>query len=195
MAPQWVLQSERQDRDPILRALASANGDLVAFEVDILDPKPAALEDAKAAAVYQRGHEPGRSTQPPEDGVHLPPRQDQRNSNRALGAWRVLESLELALENGAKEEQERAERLVLGRRRDLAVQREPCQESLRLAGVRVGRIEVARQAAEEPPHPADVGSLGSVAVVTEAQRLTQPFEEASPCRPELGLVADTRRSR
>jgi hypothetical protein len=47
------------ERDnPVLVALAFADDDLAACEVDILDPQPAGLEQSEAGSVHQLGHQP-----------------------------------------------------------------------------------------------------------------------------------------
>jgi hypothetical protein len=118
VAAQRVGNASGQHGDAILRPLAITDRDLTACEVDVLDPQPAALEEAQPATVHQGSHQPGRAAKTTENGGHLGPREDLRNTHGPFGPDHVIEPLELALQHVAEQEQERAEGLVLGGGRD-----------------------------------------------------------------------------
>src|SRR5262249_49050516 len=61
MPSQLGRDDARQGRHPILVALAAADDDLVALEVNVLPPEARALEQAQARAVHQNGHEARRA--------------------------------------------------------------------------------------------------------------------------------------
>jgi hypothetical protein len=77
-----------QHRQAVLAALAVADEDLGAVEVHVLDAEPAALEQAQAAAVHERAHQPGNAPQVLEHGLHLAPREHQRQVDGARFARR-----------------------------------------------------------------------------------------------------------
>jgi hypothetical protein len=76
----------------------------------------------------------------------------------------------------AIEEQERAERLVLRRRADATLRREPRQKRGDLGGAHVRRMPLAMEE-NVPPNPIGVGVLGSPAVMFCANRLTNAIEQ------------------
>lgn len=113
VADQVALDDGRQHRHSVLIALAGADDDLIAGEVDVLDPEAAALEHAQACSVEQAGHESGWAGEAVEERAHLVAREDHRESHGALGADDVVEPRQIDAEDVAVEEEKRAQRLVL----------------------------------------------------------------------------------
>lgn len=60
-----------QHGDPVPAAFAVTNADLGAMEVDVLDPQVAAFEEAKAAAVEERRHQPTWPIEMPDYRGHF----------------------------------------------------------------------------------------------------------------------------
>src|SRR5258706_12014722 len=91
MLPEVSLQDARKHRHAILVALAAADHDLARGEIDVLDPEPAAFEDAKPGAVEEPGHETGRAVEPLEHRTHFVARQDHRQALGPPGAHDPVE--------------------------------------------------------------------------------------------------------
>jgi len=77
----------------------------------------------------------------------------------------VVEPGELDTENVPVEEQQRSERLVLRRGRDVSARRERVQEGREVLGAESGRVAPAVELVVAA-HPAEVGLLGARAEVT-----------------------------
>ena len=93
----------------------------VGGEVNVLDPEPAAFEHAKARAVEQAGHEVRHAIEPLKHGADLIAGEDDGEAFGALGAHDAVEPRQVDLQHVAVQEQEGAQRLVLGRGRDAAI--------------------------------------------------------------------------
>ncbi len=108
----------RQHDDPILVALALANGELVALQVHILDAQAAAFHNAQPGPVHESGHQTVRlGSGQPIDGVeklaNLVAGKDDGQAAAAAGADGV-EGAEVEAEDVAVEEEQGGEGLVLG---------------------------------------------------------------------------------
>ena len=118
-----------------------------------------------------------RAMQAPDQGGDLLRRQDHGETSRPLRPDRTVQPGELGGENLAVKKEERAQRLVLGRRGDFPVDREAGEEALD-----VGRFEYRGVAvvieADESPDPVDVGLLGPDAVVLEPDAVADLVEQA-----------------
>ena len=80
-----------EHRPAVARALAAPDDDPVAREIEILDSKAAALEQAQAGPVEERGHEAVGSGEAMEQVRHLRPTEHNRETEGSLGAHDVLE--------------------------------------------------------------------------------------------------------
>jgi hypothetical protein len=180
VAHQLRLRDRRQHRDSILVALPTADHDLVAGEVHVLDPQATALEHPEARPVEQAGHEPRHAVQLLKQGADLGAGQDDGQPCGALGAYDAIEPREVHLQHVAVQEQQRAQGLVLGRGRDVAIDSQRGQEPRDLRGAHLGGVAlvVEEDIALDPP---DIGVFGSVAVVAGLDGATDPVEE-----PRLG---------
>ena len=80
-----------------------------------------ALQDAKARAIEQARHETGHAVKPLEHGADLVAGEDDRESFGALGPHDTVQPGKVDVQHVPVKEQEGAERLVLGRRGDMAI--------------------------------------------------------------------------
>jgi hypothetical protein len=167
----------RQDGDPVTAALSIADKDLAQAEVDVFDAQADALRDAQAAAVEELCREAMGWGEGVDEAGCLRPAEDRREVFGAVGADGVDGFVEGLLEDGAEEEEEGVERLILSRCRDLAIDGEVSEE-----GPDVGSSEVPREAAmvehDEAADPAQVADFGTEGVVLTAE-------------DEAGLVEDS----
>src|SRR2546428_12373942 len=117
-----------QDRDPVLVALAPTHDNLVGVEVHVLDPQPTALEHPEPGPVEQTTHQTWHAVELPEHGADLLAGQDDWQALGALRADDAVEPWEIDLQHVTVQEEQRAQRLVLGRGGHLALDRERAQE-------------------------------------------------------------------
>jgi hypothetical protein len=109
-----ALEGGRQRRHPVLVALAVAHQELIGREPDVLHAETRALEQAETSTVHEHRHEPRHAVEPIEDGANLVAREHHRQVGPAFRPDEILEPRQLLPEDLPVEEQERAERLVLG---------------------------------------------------------------------------------
>ena len=152
--------------------------DFLAIEVDVLDPQ---LQRLRAGAARTR-----RAATPRERAAPLMSLEDRRdflrreNHGDALGqlrARRSLQPFQLSPEDGAIEEQDRAEGLVLRRGRDAKARGQGREESRDLGlGHGVGMAAAAEH--DEAADPEDVGLLGARRVVARTDGLAHLIQQA-----------------
>jgi hypothetical protein len=99
-----------------------------------------------------------------------------------LGAFETFEHRHLELEDAAVEEDQRAERLVLGRGRGVAPDREVVEEGGDLCGAHLARVTTVVKA-DELANPAEVRLLRARRVVESADRGRDGFEEGNEGAP------------
>jgi hypothetical protein len=88
---QAIASFARQHDDPIFVALSLSDRELAAFEVNVLDPQAATLEQAQTRPIHESGHQSVRlSGRQIVDGFeqqfHLAGRKHQRDALGPLGA-------------------------------------------------------------------------------------------------------------
>jgi hypothetical protein len=152
-----------QRRAPILAALALPNDELSPIEIDILHPEPRTLAHSKPAAVHQLHAQSIRLLEMAQDATDLALTQHDGQPTRARRGRDPLDPREGASHDMRVQEQERGERLVLGRRRDLVLQRQRREETRDVRFAEVRRVAPA-VLHDEPPDPEDVRRLGPSAV-------------------------------
>ena len=177
MSSQLTLDGGRKRRGPVLVALAGADDELVAVEIQVLHPESSALEQAQARAVHQDGHEAGSAAEPLDHSAHLVAREHDRQPNRPPGPHHVVEPGHLLLEDLAIQEQQRAQCLILGRCGDVALDGEPAQIPGELGATHLGGMPLLVEE-DVAPNPRDVGLLGSPAIVAGAHGIPDPVEQA-----------------
>src|SRR5262245_12559375 len=96
--------------------------------------------------------------------LDLAPREDNRQVRRAPCAHDVLDPWQILLQDLAVEEQNGAQRLVLGRSRYLPLNGEVGQKPLYLDGAHVTRMALAVEQ-NESTYPADISVLCAIAVM------------------------------
>ena len=178
----------------ILRALAVTDDDLVRREVDILNSQTTALEEAQAGAIEQRRHEPLCAVELADDGAHLVAAENDREVSRPLGPDDVIEPGQILMQNVPVEKQKSAERLVLGRGGDPALDRQGAQKPRDLSGTHLGGMALAVEE-DVAADPADVRLLGAATAVAKADGLAHAVEK--PWRTGAGFAheeAGARRS-
>jgi len=135
------------------------------------------LEQAQAAAVEEGRDEAVDARELGQEASHLVPREHDREAPRPGRTDELVDALELAPEDGAVQEQQGAQRLVLGRCQDAAADREVGEEGNDLARAHFVRVALPVEE-DEAADPGDVGRLGARAQVPEAGRLADAVEEA-----------------
>jgi hypothetical protein len=119
VAAQVAFDCRWQHRHPIV-ALGATDDNLIGGEVDVLDAEATALKQAQSGAIEERGHQARHAFQLPQDCQHFVTRQNHRQPLRAFRAHDAIEPGDLQLEHVPIEEQQCAQRLVLGGRRHVA---------------------------------------------------------------------------
>jgi hypothetical protein len=166
-----------EHRRSVLLALPVAHHDLVSGEVDVLHPQPAALEEAQARSVEQGCHDPRDAVHAREQVPHLVAREDHGQAGWSLRADEAVEPREVAAEDLAKEEEERRERLVLGRGGDATARRRVAQEGRHVLGSEVGGVPAAVELVEAD-HPSNVGLLRVPAQETQTHHAPRAIAQA-----------------
>jgi hypothetical protein len=129
-----------QEGGAVVVPLASTDGEHVALEVDVLHAEGEAFEEAKAAAATYFRDEPERRLQVLEERAHVAAREDRGEVLGAVSAFEARERRQVEVEDLAVEEGEGAEGLVLGGRRDAAVDGEAVEEGGDLGGAEVAGV-------------------------------------------------------
>ncbi len=177
MAQEGDLESGREHGPAILLPFAAPHHDLLAIEVDVLDPKLQHLHQPETAGVDERGGEGGRAAHAFEDRRDFRWREDHGDALGQLGSGCPLQAFQFAAEDGAIEEQDGAESLILGGRRDAKARGQGFEESRDLGlghGVGVAPAVENDKAAD----PEDVGLLGARRVVTGTDGLAHSIQQA-----------------
>ncbi len=144
----------------------------------------------RPAAVEQRRHQARLALHAGEHGAHLVAREHDRQPRGCLGVDEILEPRQLDAEDLAVEEEQRRERLVLRRGRDVPAGRERVQEGREVLRVNPGGIAPSMELVVAA-HPAEVGLLGAWAEVAQAHGLPRALGEV----PRRGCWWDGSRER
>jgi len=178
---QFGFHNGRQHGHSILVPLATADGQLVPREVDILHPEVRAFEQPQAGAVEEHGHQAGHAVHLEEEGPNLLPGEHDREPRRALRPDHVVEPWQVLLEDVAIQEEERAQCLVLGRRRHVALDGERAEELRDLRCAHLGRMTLAMEE-DEPADPRQIGTLGAPAEMPDARGFPDAVEKSRRAR-------------
>lgn len=170
---------------------AATDGDLMAFEVDVLHAEGERLLEAEPGAVEQLAEEPEGRVEVVEQREDVAAGEDVGEVLGALRALEVVERGHLDVEHLAVEEDQGAEALVLRGRRDAATHREVVEEGSDLGGAQLARVAPVVKA-DELAHPAEVGLLGARGVVKAADRDRDGFEEGHGGSPKGAWRGATR---
>ena len=177
VSPKRFAQALRQERRPVLLPFPVADEEMPLAEVDVLDPEPEAFHQPEPRAVEQPGHQPGRAVELGEDRADLVAGQDDRQPLRPLGPDHVVaDPVEGPVEDDLIEEQQGGQSLILGRGRDLPVDRQMVEEGYDLSFSHLVGMPFAVEE-DELPDPADVSLLRPDAVMKSADRVADPIEQ------------------
>lgn len=180
-AASGALHLRRKHGDAILPPLAVSDEDLAAGEIHILDPESAAFEYPEPGPIEERGHEPRRPLEMREDSLDLVPGEDDRHADRPPGADDPVHPGEIAAQDFAIEEEDRAQRLVLGRCAHAAPYCKIGEEGGDLGLPHLHRVPLPVEE-DEPEDPADVCLFRAEAVVAGADRHPHAIEELGASR-------------
>src|SRR2546425_8227382 len=150
---------------------------IMALEVDILYREASALEQAQAGPVHQDGHKARGAAKLTENRPYLGASEHDRQSHRPLGSDYIVQPGHILFEHFPVEEEQGAQRLVLGRRRDVSVDGQRAQESRQLRRAHLGRVTLAMKQ-DVASGPRDVGLFRPSAVVTGTHGVADPVEES-----------------
>ena len=95
MTCKWLPQTRRQHHPPVLLALAAANGDLAAIEIDVLHAQLETLLQAEPRAVQERRDQPRRAAELLEHLANFRDGEDDRHSCGALRLAHVANRTEI----------------------------------------------------------------------------------------------------
>jgi len=187
---QGFLEARRQDGDSVFLALAIADDDLLEIEVEVFDAQAQALGEAHAGAVEELEEEAVVAWNGFEDATHLVLGEDERMAAAALDADERTEGAEVATQDLAVEEEQGREGLGLGGCGDVAMRGEVGEEAVDVALAELAWIGAAEEA-EVALRPHDVGVLGPLAEMADADDAAQVVEQAAKRLggEELGVVA------
>src|SRR5262245_12778685 len=185
------LQGNGQHPAPIPIALAGADDDLVAIEIDVLHPEPKALEEAEPAPVEQGDSEPLHPVQVLENRRHLVAGEHDGEMRRSSGPDEIVEPQQLGPEHVPIEEEQRTERLILRGRGYASFHRQTREERSHLRRGHLGGVTLVMEE-DESADPEHIRLLGPRAQMPHADRNPHTVEE--PRRREIrgALFRDTR---
>jgi hypothetical protein len=178
----------RKHRDAVLLALAVAHQHLAVREIHVLDSQPQTLHHPQTRAVKETRDQPARSRDPRQQPLHLGPREHHRNARRARGPLHPVEPGQLAPQHLAIQEQDRRQRLVLRRRRDMTVHREMIEERRHLRFAHRFRVALAVKV-DEPLDPVHIRFLRAPAVVAHPDRFMHPLQQTRAAYLGIRLLA------
>jgi hypothetical protein len=182
-----------QHRDAILVALAAANDDLVASDVDVLNAQSAALEDSETRAVKHASHQSRRAREAVEERAHLVAGEDDGKPRGPLGAHEVVEPRQLDTQHVAVEKEQPARRLVLGGRGHVAVDGQRGEEARDLRRAQFGRVSLPVEE-DVAADPGNVRFFSAAAVVPCSENVADAIQEAG-LRADRGRRFTHRRQR
>jgi hypothetical protein len=127
-----------QQGRPVLRSLSCADRQQSLCDVDVLDAQLAALGDAQAAAVDERGHQARRAAHRPEERRRFRHAQHRRQPLTAFRSHNRGNAVDPRAKDFAAQEHHRRHRLVLRAGRHPPVDRQVRQEVPRTFGIHAG---------------------------------------------------------
>ena len=104
------------------------NCEAVVTKVDVLHPQPRGFRNTKTAAVKQLGHEGIIAFEISEDSAGFRFAENDGNASGAANALNAGNEIEFAVEQLLIKKKQSAERLILGRGRYIAINREMAEE-------------------------------------------------------------------
>lgn len=154
MGGQIVAKAIGEEGDAVLVALAGSDDDVAGLEVDVLDAKASAFQQAEAGPVEKSGHESVGALQSVEQGADLPHAEDDREGPGNPGPDEVVEGAEFLFEDFPVEKDQGAEGLILGRGADLPFAGEHRKELGDLGRAHLARVPaIVKEDESNDPSP------------------------------------------
>jgi hypothetical protein len=178
VAAQRLAGGRGQERDPVLAALAIADGGLVAFEIDVLHPQAHRFQQTQAGPVEQTRHQADGAVQFGQQGADLASAQHRRHAHGPLGAHQLVQPRQFAAHNDPVQEQQGAQGLVLGGGADPTVGGQVRQERCHLRFTHLLRVALA-VIQHEAADPAGAGPSRAAAVVSRADGIVDLVEQTA----------------
>jgi hypothetical protein len=150
----------RQHADAVFVALGFPDHDLAAGDVEILDAEVERLREPQASPVEQRGDRRGLAGEGLEQESDFVVGQDRWQSFRSACPDDVIESLERRAEHRVVEEEQRRQRLVLGRSSHVPLDGQAREKLIDRRLAQRQRVLLAVKE-DEATNPGDVGPLGA----------------------------------
>ncbi len=173
---QSVADPYREQRRAIVTSFATSHHDLVALEVDILDPQCQTFEQSETAPVEHLRDETEERIESFEEGLDLAAREDRREVLGSTGPLQAFQGRHFQAEDALVEEDEGAKGLILGRGRDATLHGEVIQEGRGFGGGHVSGV-MAVVITDERADPVNVGLFGARRVVQSAKSVPYSLEE------------------
>ena len=158
------LEGFGEHRRSILRAFSAADHDLVTIEIDVLNAEVQAFTEAETGAVHELRGEPRIGFEMGQHRADFVAAHHDRQPDRFLRADDAPEIAYRATEDGAIEEEQGRERLVLGRSAHVLLDREPREEGIDRAFGHDGRHPLGMER-QEAPDPMDIRLFGAGTVM------------------------------
>jgi hypothetical protein len=188
----------RQRRHAILVALRPAQTQLARLEVDVLHAQRESLEQAQSRPIEQSRYQPLHARELREQRAHLLTREHDRQPQRRVRANRARDVADVELQHLAIQEHERAERLILRRRRDAPFDGKVRQEAPNRVPSELARVTLA-VIEHIPADPANVGLDRTRTAMTDAKCIAHAIEKPrrppAPCRLHLDSSRAGRRGK
>ena len=119
------LDGHRQHRLPVLLAFAPPNDNLVPVEVDVLHSQLETLLQTQTGSIEERHDDPHRAVNVLKDLADLLSTEHDRNPMRHLGPRYLVDRANFDAKHMTIQKQHGAQRLILSRRTDTALGRQP----------------------------------------------------------------------
>ena len=175
-----LFEGSGQGDDAMSAALAIVDGDGALAEIEVFDAEAEGFHDPQAAAIHELGDEFPGIFQAGEDGTDFLAGHDDGRAALAAGGGDVIESKFLDAKHVFHEEGHGIERLLLGARSDVALEREEveiCGDGGRADGLG-GLAEHTEAEADEAAVPVNVSLLGGDRLVLDADDAAEGINEA-----------------
>jgi hypothetical protein len=175
-------QGTRQHHDAVFAALGVAHDDHQAHKIHVLDAQAHALHHAHAGAIQQPHQQVGDALHVGQDAGDLVFGEHTGDARRPRRTVDVVEPGQIDVEHLAVQEQNGAQRLVVGGGGHMAFGGQHGQKSLDSFGVDLARMPHGTRPAgpaDEKAHPVPVHLFGSEAIVHVTNALAHLAQQAA----------------
>src|SRR6266498_4650032 len=168
----------RQHREAIFRAFAMTDRDLATLKIEIFEAQAQTLHQAQPTAVKQLGHQAVHAGKLRQQRLNLRAGKHNRQTPWPLGPWDVAEWRQVVVQDLAIQKQQGAQGDVLGRGRDLLLDRQLGEVGADLCSAHGGGMPFVVKENEALDDLA-VGGFGTGAEVFEAGDRADLLEKCS----------------